>query len=100
MSKGYWVVALDAADQLAVSEILQQLSFALTEHSGKVLTNSDRDAVTPTDDEERVIIVEFPSLAAAKACMEGDAYQRTRPMRDAVSSLHIIVIEEAHFDGS
>ena len=97
MPKGYWVVAMDAVDQVAVADILRQLSYTISEHNGAILAESDNGPPRDTTPEQRVVIVEFATLADAQACIDSAAFQRTRQMREAISSLHIVVIEQASF---
>ncbi|MBM7069837.1 DUF1330 domain-containing protein [Actibacterium sp. 188UL27-1] len=97
MPKGYWVVAMDATDQVAVADILRQLSYTISEHNGAILAESDNGPPRGPDPEERVVVVEFATLDDARTCMDSPAFIRTRQMRDAIPSLRIVVIEQAGF---
>ena len=75
MPKAYWIGAYDAIDDPdKLKAYAQDAGPALAEHGGKILARGGRSATFEGMEKLRVV-VEFPSLEAAEACYNSDAYR-------------------------
>lgn len=86
MAKGYWVSfyqrVLDPEKQAAYAALAGP---AIAAAGGKILARGTAAAVYEGGLKERVVIVEFESVAAAIACHEGPAYKEALRVFDGAS---------------
>ena len=76
MPKAYWIGAYDAiGDADKLKAYAHDAGPALAEHGGKILARGGRSVTFEGTEKLRVVVVEFPSLEAAEACYNSDAYR-------------------------
>lgn len=103
MAKGYWIAHVAANDDDAFSSDAYQSYVAgaapsFREHGGTFLARGGAyEQMEGNDLGSRHVVIEFPSLDAAKACYNSDTYQTALKHRTSVSAAHIILMEG--FDG-
>ena len=96
MSKGYWVVKVDASDDEAFSRYLQTNASLLARFGGRAL-NRRGDVETADGKSFRRGMIEFPSVEAALKCLGDPDFLKDNPPGGPVSLLEIIAAEQ---DGS
>ncbi len=76
MPKAYWIGAYSAInDEDKLKAYAEGAGPALIEHGGKILARGGRSVSFEGTEKLRVVVVEFPSLEAAEACYNSDAYR-------------------------
>lgn len=103
MPKGYWIAHVAANDDDAFASDAYKAYVGgaapmFKEHGGTFLARGGEfQQMEGNDIGTRHVVIEFPSLDAAKACYNSDTYQTAMKHRTGVSAAHIILMEG--FDG-
>ena len=87
MAKGYWVVAYhQIKNQDAFQAYAKLAAPAIQAAGGKYLVRGNPSEVHESGINQRIVVIEFPSLQAAIACHDGVAYKEAlKPLKgDAV----------------
>ncbi len=99
MAKGYWIAHVSAEDNANFQSVAYQAYVsgarpAFEAHNAKFLARGGDFVVCEGDDMgSRHVVIEFESLAAAKACYNSDTYQEAKKHRVAVSNAKIVLLE-------
>ena len=76
MAKGYWVVAYhEVKNQEAWQAYAKIAAPAIERAGGKYLARGNPSQVHEAGLNQRVVLIEFPSLQAAIACHDGKPYE-------------------------
>lgn len=90
----YLIVQIDVTDQAAFDEYRQQVPVTLAAHGAKYLVRGG--AMQRLEGEwpyERVVVVEFPSIAEARAWYDSPAYAGPKALRQSASRANMILVE-------
>ena len=96
MPKGYWIAHINVHDPESYKNYVAGAMPAYQEYGAKFLVRG-----TPSEQVEgeglgpRHVVIEFPTIEAARACYESTTYQAAREHRLAASTGHIIISEGA-----
>lgn len=96
MPKGYWIAHIDVTDTERYKDYVAEATPAYKEHGAKFLVRG-----TPSEQMEgeplgpRHVVIEFPTIEAAKACYNSEAYQVARTHRLAASTGRLVISEGA-----
>jgi uncharacterized protein (DUF1330 family) len=93
MPKGYWIVRADVSNPEQYKKYVDANAEPLGRHGAKFLVRGGPYEVKEGQARTRNVIVEFPSVAAAKACYNDPAYQRAKLLRDGVSVFDLVIVE-------
>jgi uncharacterized protein (DUF1330 family) len=92
--KGYMVFTREkTTDAAELAVYFEKVSATFEGHEIKVLASYGKHEVLEGDATEGVVIVEFPSVAAAKAWYDSPAYTEVRKHREAGSVYRAILVE-------
>ena len=76
MAKGYWVVAYhEVKNQQAWQAYAKLAAPAIEAAGGKYLVRGNPSQVHEAGINQRIVLIEFPSLQAAIACHDGKPYE-------------------------
>ena|SRR4051794_37410016 len=76
MPKAYWVSAYRSiSNPNAVAEYAKLAGPAILAAGGKFLARGNAAVAYESGVKERIVVIEFPSVAAAQACHDGPGYQ-------------------------
>jgi uncharacterized protein (DUF1330 family) len=93
-TKGYVVVVARRADDAALARYRELSAAAVAEHGGRYLARGGRFAVLEGQWRPvRVVVIEFPSFAAAQAFYDSEAYRRARAAREGLAEFDMLVVE-------
>ncbi|WP_439140640.1 DUF1330 domain-containing protein [Planktotalea sp.] len=93
MPKGYWIGHV-TIDDVETYKLYQQVNAApFKEYGAKFLVRGGAQEVREGTMRPRSVVLEFPSIEAAYACYESDAYQGAKAIRDAVSAGDLVIVE-------
>ena len=93
MSKGYWVVRVDVADQEKYKAYIAANAAPLKQYGARFLVRAGRYETPEGASRSRNAVIEFPSYQAALDCWKSPEYQRAIGFRKDVSTIDLIVIE-------
>lgn len=93
MPKGYWIGHV-TIDDVETYKLYQQANAApFKEFGAKFLVRGGAQEVREGDVRPRSVVLEFPTIEAAYACYESNAYQDAKAIRNAVSAGDLIIVE-------
>ena len=99
MPKGYWIAHVSANDADSFSsgsykEYVEGAGSAFAEFGAKFLARGGPFEIAEGQDlGARHVVIEFPSIDAARACYNSEAYANAKEHRQAVSTGTIILVE-------
>ena len=89
----YWIAHVTVTDPVAYAEYQRLAPLAFAAHGGRFLARGGASEVREGPVLDRHVIIEFPSLAAAKACYTSAEYQAALARREAASIAHVVIVE-------
>ncbi len=91
----YWIARSRVNNAEEYAKYAQRVPAILDRHGGKILARAGKFKILEgTDQFQRFVVVEFPSLAAAQACHESPEYQAAAQFRaGGVGLVDLIIIE-------
>lgn len=93
MPKGYWVGHVTMSD-VETYKLYQQANAApFKEYGARFLVRGGAQEVREGQARPRTVVLEFPTIEAAKACYDSAAYQAAKEIRDAVSEGDLVIVE-------
>ena len=95
MSKGYWIGHIDIYEIEPYSRYLEPDTKAVHAHGGRFLVRGGHAETVEGAARARHVLVEFPSLAAARECYRSAEYQAARAMRQSYATGDIVIVEGA-----
>ena len=93
MPKGYWIahVTIDDVETYKLYQAANAGPFK--EFGAKFLVRGGPQQVCEGEMRPRSVVLEFPSIEAAYACYESDAYQSAKAIRATISAGDLIIVE-------
>lgn len=94
MPKGYWIGHIDVRDAETYKKYVEGATPAYREFGARFLVRG-----TPSEQVEgdglgpRHVVIEFPTIEAARACYASDTYQNARQHRLAASTGKLVISE-------
>jgi uncharacterized protein (DUF1330 family) len=93
MPKGYWIGRVDVTDEVRYRDYISANAAPIAEYGGRfVVRGGPFDAPEGTP-RARNVVIEFPSLQAARDCYHSPGYQAALALRTVASVADIIIIE-------
>ncbi len=93
MPKGYWIVHVTVTDAAAYDAYRAANAAPLARFGGKFLVRGTPQTVTEGTLRPRTVVIEFPSLQAAKDCYNSEDYQAAIALRLSASKADFSIIE-------
>jgi uncharacterized protein (DUF1330 family) len=95
MPKGYVIASIDVADEAAYDAYRSRTPGVIAQYGGRFIVRGG--AVTPLEGEMglrgRLVILEFPSVEAARRFYDSPEYQEVIPLRTRASQGALILVE-------
>lgn len=91
--KGYWVAAVDVADEAGYGPYTKANGPVIGAHGGRFVVRGGPFTALEGRARTRNVVVEFPSFAAALAAYRDPAYQAAIALRRPYSTADLIVLE-------
>ncbi len=91
--KAYWIahVTVTDAEAYAMYQALAPAAFAA--HGARFLARGGEAEVMEGPVLDRHVVIEFPSLADAKACYNSAEYQTARRRRTGAATAHVVIVQ-------
>lgn len=98
--KGYWVAQVRVHDRTGYAAYRAAAAAPIAAAGGRLLVLGGAPELvagqmapgTMPEAVPETVIVEFPDLAAARACYHGAAYQATLALRDAAAAVSLAIV--------
>ena len=91
--KGYWIGHVTVDDPQAYQAYRAANAAAFEKFGGKFLVRGGAQELVEGDLRPRAVVIEFPSLAAARACYLSPEYQHALALRTPVSEADLCIVE-------
>ena len=86
----------DVWDSDAIAEYRRRNTDVVAHHGGRFLVRGGEVALLDGEwDTRRIVVIEFPDMAAARAWFESDDYAPLRELRRSASTTNIILVDGA-----
>jgi uncharacterized protein (DUF1330 family) len=93
-AKAYVVNEITVSDATRFQTYADQVPATLAPFGGKYLVRGGKgEVMAGTPPTDRIVILEFPNRAQAKAWRASAAYQKILPIRDATSTSRVYVVD-------
>jgi uncharacterized protein (DUF1330 family) len=84
----------DAWDAAALDEYRRRNTDAVANHGGRfVVRGGEHELLEGEWDTRRIVVIEFPDAAAARAWWESDEYQPLKELRRGASTTNIVLVD-------
>lgn len=93
MSKGYWIVGVDIADDAQYQQYVRANAEPLRQYGARFLVRGGSFENPEGSARSRHVVLEFPSYQAALDCWHSPEYQAAVAMREPASELDMVIIE-------
>lgn len=94
MAKGYIIARVRIDDLDQYKKYMAVSPDAIGAFDGKFLVRGGAHQTAEGEEEtRRVVVVEFPSYAAAKECYYSDVYQEAKKLRDGAGEAQFVLVE-------
>jgi uncharacterized protein (DUF1330 family) len=91
--KGYWIARVDVADPEHYKAYIAANALPFKRFGARFLVRSGRFENPEGSSRPRNIVIEFPSYEAALDCYKSAEYQNALKLRQAVSTIDLVIIE-------
>ncbi|MCV2879527.1 DUF1330 domain-containing protein [Sedimentimonas flavescens] len=91
--KGYWIGHVTVDDPQAYQAYREANAVAFAKYGARFLVRGGAQEVVEGDQRPRSVVIEFPSLEAARACYLSPEYQRALALRSPVSVADLSIVE-------
>ncbi|MEF2070387.1 DUF1330 domain-containing protein [Consotaella aegiceratis] len=93
MPKAYWIARVDVRKPERYQDYIAAAQPAFEAHGARFLARGGPFVELEGNARSRNVVIEFPSLAAAKACYASEAYQKAKAIRQDVADSELVVVE-------
>lgn len=93
MPKGYWIARVDVTDQEQYKAYVAANAEPFKKYGARFLVRAGRFENPEGTSRARNVVIEFPSYEAAVECWQSPEYQRAIKLREAVSTVDLVIIE-------
>lgn len=91
--KAYWIAHVTVTDPEAYTGYQALAPAAFAAHGARFLARGGAHEVLEGPALDRHVVIEFPSLAAARACYHSAEYQAAKARRDGAAMAHVVIVE-------
>ncbi len=91
--KAYWIAHVTVTDPEAYTGYQALAPAAFAAHGARFLARGGAHEVLEGPALDRHVVIEFPSLAAARACYHSAEYQAAKARRDGAAVAHVVIVE-------
>lgn len=91
--KAYWIAHVTVTDPEAYAGYQALAPAAFAAHGARFLARGGTAEVLEGPSAERHVVIEFPSLQAARDCYASSEYQAAKAQRDGAATAHVVIVE-------
>lgn len=89
----YWIAHVTVTDPEAYQGYQALAPAAFADHGARFLARGGAHEVLEGPVLDRHVVIEFPTLAAARACYQSAEYQAARARREGAALAHVVIVE-------
>ncbi|MEI5679122.1 DUF1330 domain-containing protein [Mesorhizobium sp. CGMCC 1.15528] len=93
MAKGYWIARVDVRDPEGYKDYVSTAKPAFERFGANFLVRGGAHEVVEGPGRARNVVIEFPSLAAARDCYNSPEYQAAKAIRQKFADGEIVLVE-------
>lgn len=93
MPRGYWIAHGIVHDAAAYEAYRQANGPVFAEYGAKFLVRGGAQDVAEGAAKPRTVVIEFPTIEAARACYASDGYKAAKALRAGVSESDLVIVE-------
>ena len=93
MPKAYWVAHVTVDDPAVYDTYRQANAAPFAKYGARFLVRGAPQEQVEGQTRPRTVVIEFPSLQAARDCYFSPEYQAAKALRDPVSAADTVIIE-------
>ena len=93
MPKGYWVGHVTVDDPQVYEQYRQANAVAFEKYGARFVVRGGAQEQLEGRARPRTVVIEFPSVEAARACYHSPEYQAAKALRDPVSVADLVLVE-------
>lgn len=97
MPKGYWIAHVDITDRDAYMLYVKANAVPFAKYGARFIVRGGPSECKEGTTRDRTVVIEFPSLEAAKACYDSPEYQAALALRRNASQADIVIM--SGYDG-
>lgn len=90
-----WIAHVTVTDEDRYAEYAKRATVAIADHGGVFLARGGKSVQLEGPTRPRNVVARFPSLDAAQACYQSDAYQHALTFAKGASERELCIVEEA-----
>lgn len=89
----YWIAHVTVTDPERYREYQALAPAAFARFGGRFLARGGEADVLEGPEQARHVVIEFPDLAAARACYASDDYRAARAARDGAAEVALVIVD-------
>lgn len=89
----YWIAHVTVTVTAQYEQYRNAASTVIPAHGGEFIARGGESVTLEGPELQRHVIIRFPSIAAAKACYDSEAYRAARALRDGAATVHLTIVE-------
>jgi len=89
----YWIAHVTVTDPAAYAGYQALAPAAFAAHGARFLARGGEAEVLEGPALDRHVVIEFPDLAAARACYRSPEYQAARARRADACTAHVVIVD-------
>lgn len=93
MMAAYWIAHVTVTDPERYREYQALAPAAFARFGGRFLARGGEADVLEGPEQARHVVIEFPDLAAARACYASDDYRAARAARDGAAEVALVIVD-------
>ncbi len=93
MAKGYWVAFADVSDPEGYKAYIAENAKAFSKYGARFLVRGGMSETPEGRTRSRVVVIEFPSHAAALECYRSPEYAKAMALREGKSVMDLAITE-------
>jgi uncharacterized protein (DUF1330 family) len=93
MPKGYWIARMEVTDPEAYDRYRSANAEAFEKYGARFVVRGGAQETREGGWPARSVVMEFPSVEAARACYDSPEYQRAKTLREGAAEVDLIIVE-------
>ncbi len=93
MAKGYWIAHVEVRDPERYKDYVATAKPAFERFGARFLARGGAYVVMEGNGRARNVVIEFPSVQAAKDCYASAEYQAAKKIRQEVADADMLIVE-------
>jgi uncharacterized protein (DUF1330 family) len=93
MPKGFWIAHVDVDDPQVYDRYRAANAAPFARHGARFLVRGGAQEQVEGQGRRRTVVIEFPTIEAARACYDDPEYLAAKAIRDPVSRADLVIVE-------